>query len=559
MTQSISPRTTQSTVIILTTDQWNDKSNANIVIPFGCFCIEIISADLKAKIKIGNGKKHYYELPYIEGEGSLDDYYTKEEVNAIINNLKYMSIAATGVYPSPSALPTAGNKLGDVRFVKNTTDPSTPIPYLWNETKWLPFSSVVDIDLSAYAKKSEVNPRLDRLESEAHTHANKDILDQVNSNVVRYAHTHANKPTLDRLTPEVIDDSHAHANKGILDLTTAPYTEEEKEKLTLLQNYEPFIGTDGSYDGDDGLVPAPSRSDAGKFLSSDGTWKDASSIIQPATTTTIGGVIVGSGLSIDQYGILSATGGGGSEVSYVAGDGISINQGSQPTDISSLTWEAGSINPTDGSDDDTTTSFIRSPHIAAGLTGSIGLSPSYNGNDVPFKIAFYDSNHNFISITESWNTSINMVDKPPGCSYTRVLLTVDESTVMDPSNLDSCVLSYPLETDKHVVTNSGVIHIELGDSSIKTIENGNTGVLITFGEDLSIDDGVLHTNIQDNITGTGESGKIAMFDGSHTITTGTVTTGSINETTCDIEDGILSFTLTPKSTVTDITLDLSND
>jgi hypothetical protein len=42
--------------------------------------------------------------------------------------------------------------------------------------------------------------------------------------------------------------------------------------------------------------------------------------VQPATTTTIGGIIVGENLTIDENGVLSATGGGG--VLYDAGDGI---------------------------------------------------------------------------------------------------------------------------------------------------------------------------------------------------------------------------------------------
>lgn len=33
-----------------------------------------------------------------------------------------------------------------------------------------------------------------------------------------------------------------------------------------------FVGTDGTYDGTAGLVPAPSTTDAGKFLKADGTW-----------------------------------------------------------------------------------------------------------------------------------------------------------------------------------------------------------------------------------------------------------------------------------------------
>jgi len=500
MTQSISPRTTQSTVIILTTDQWNDKSNANIVIPFGCFCIEIISADLKAKIKIGNGKKHYYELPYIEGEGSLDDYYTKEEVNSIINNLQYMSIVATGVYPSPSALPTTGNKLGDVRFVKNTTDPSTPIPYLWNGNKWIPFSSVVDIDLSAYAKKSEVNPRLDRLESEAHTHANKDILDQVNSNVVRYAHTHANKPTLDRLTPEVIDDSHTHANKGILDLTTAPYTEEEKDKLSLLQNYEPFIGTDGSYDGDEGLVPAPTADDAGKFLAADGEWHTVTGAeyqpgngieIDDVTIPATIGVNIGTGLAFDENGALVATGSAVSE--YVAGDGISIDEGEGSTDITNITWTQGSISDVTGLDDDTTDRVIRSDFIPTSYTSSIGLTATTtDSHDMLFKIAFYDSNYDFISMVDTWETYADLVNKPIGASYIRICLESETLGVVDENSVGYAELSYPIETDKIVISNTGVTHLEMSGDTLVKVEAGETTDVLTFGSDFSVSDGTVN-------------------------------------------------------------------
>ena len=44
--------------------------------------------------------------------------------------------------------------------------------------------------------------------------------------------------------------------------------------------YDVFTGTDGTTAGTVGLVPAPATTDAGKFLSSDGHWEDASAPIQ---------------------------------------------------------------------------------------------------------------------------------------------------------------------------------------------------------------------------------------------------------------------------------------
>ena len=500
MAQTTSPRTTPATVMILTTAQWKERSNANIVIPFGCFCVEIISDDLSAKLKVGDGKKHYSELPYAAGGGSMDDYYTKEEIDALLGNLPYMSIVATGVYPSPSSLPPTGNRLGDVRFVKNTSDPSSPIPYLWNGTKWLAFADTQDIDLSAYAKKSEVNPRLDRLESEAHIHANKDILDQINANVIRYSHTHLNKQTLDRLTPEVIDNSHTHANKDVLDATTASYTEEEKTKLASLKNYEPFIGTDGTYDGDEGLVPAPMAEDAGKFLGSDGEWHTVTGAeyqpgngieIDDTTIPATIGVNIGTGLAFDENGAIVATGSAASE--YVAGDGISIDEGEGTTDITNITWTQGSISDVTGLDDDTTDRVIRSDYLPTEHTSSIGLTATTtDSHDMLFKIAFYDSNYDFISMVDTWETYADLVNKPMGAAYIRICLESETLGVVDENSVGYAELSYPIETDKIVISNTGVTHISLEGDSVVKIENGETSNVVTFGSDFSVSDGTVN-------------------------------------------------------------------
>ena len=115
-----------------------------------------------------------------------------------------------------------------------------------------------------------------------------------------------------------------------------------------------FVGATASTDGTPGVVPAPLAGEQNKVLKGDGTWGDASAYtLPPATTTTLGGIIVGDNLSIDSNGALSThapytlpnasstTLGGirvGSNLSidsngtlsataYTAGDGINITDG----------------------------------------------------------------------------------------------------------------------------------------------------------------------------------------------------------------------------------------
>lgn len=399
--------------IVRTTAQWADRSVANVSIERGVLCIEL-TPDGHTKLKVGEGNKYYRQLPYIDGSGGgdLSNYYTKAEINRLLATLNCMAVVSTEEYISYGRLPRSGNKLGDVRFVHNDQS-NNPLIYMWNGERWIPFSEAIQIDLSAYAKKSEVNPRLNTLEEKAHT----------------------------------------HPNKPVLDATTASYTTEEKEKLTELENY----------------------------------------VLPVATTDTLGGVKVGTGLSIDSSGVLSATGGGGGGNEYVAGDGISIDTGTGSTDLTVLTWEQGSIDSATGLDDDTVDAYIRSPEITAGLTSSIGLTAQdTSSDDLLFKIAFYDSNHQFISMTPSFLTYADMANKPLGASYIRIVLTLDQSTQIDENDLGYCELSYPIEAGKRVITNTGVTHIELNnDNELISIENGNTDKIMTFGSDFDVTDGTV--------------------------------------------------------------------
>lgn len=322
--------------VVKTSEQWNERMVEFWVVPRGCLCVELTPRG-KTKLKIGEGNKYYSQLPYI-CDDDLSQYYTKTEVDNLLENFNRMAIMSTEEYDEKSDLPPTGNKLGDVRFVKSQ-NPSIKIDpdiYLWNGLRWVFVGDKLpDIDLSKYLKKTEfhelfdpVSEKVDEMYPMRHTHENKDVLDQITApytisekeklaDLENYddteirqlihdtGHTHPNKDILDTITSESLwsesdrekfdslhnyDDSevkvrietlesksHTHNNKDILDQITAPFTTEDKTKLNSLHNDDVFRGTDGMYPGIEGNVPAPSVLDVGKFLSSDGTWKSVGS------------------------------------------------------------------------------------------------------------------------------------------------------------------------------------------------------------------------------------------------------------------------------------------
>lgn len=521
MAQVINPPSDSQMHVVKTTSQWEDRAIANWVVPRGCLCIEL-TTDNKTKAKIGEGNKFYRQLPYL-GDGSggdLSNYYTKQEIDVIVHNLEYMEVASTVEYPNKESLPLRDNHLGDIRFIHNPSG-GDPITYLWNGAKWISVTGLVDVDLSAYAKKSEVNPRLDVLEATAHTHANKSVVDQLTQNVIDDSHKHTNRTVLDQVTQDVVDNSHSHpnedvldqltqpvidyahkhTNRTVLDQTTAPFTTDEKLKLASLENYNDFVGTDGEEDGIHGLVPAPTVDDEGKFLSADGTWQNVPSggdsyqagdgiDIDTGTDPSTISVNIGTGLAFDENGALVATGSAAAE--YVAGDGISIDEGEGSTDITNITWTQGSINSENGYEDDTTDRVIRSDYLPTGLTVSIGLTATTtDSHDMLYKLAFYDSNHDFISMVDTWKTYADMVNKPIGAAYIRICLESETLGVVDENSVGYAELSYPIEADKFVITNTGVTHVELDGATIKKIENGETSDIIAFGQDFEVTDGVV--------------------------------------------------------------------
>ena len=321
--------------VVKTSAQWDERAIEFWVVPRGCLCVEL-TPEGKTKIKIGEGNKFYSQLPYVNDMSDLENYYTKEEVDNIVTNINLMAIRSTDEYETKNDLPTGGNKLGDVRFVKSSS-PSVKIDpdvYLWNGSRWIYVGyELQDIDLSQYLKKDEfhelfdpVREKVEEMYPKMHTHENKNILDRIEEPystaekeklaglenyddteirelIAETGHTHPNKPVLDTITDDSLwsesdrtkfeslhnyDDTgvrnrltdlessaHTHSNKNILDQVTAAFTVEDKTKLDSLHNNEVFIGTDGMYGGREGLVPGPTILDAGKFLCADGTWKAA--------------------------------------------------------------------------------------------------------------------------------------------------------------------------------------------------------------------------------------------------------------------------------------------
>ena len=232
--------------VVKTSAQWNDRAVEYWVVPRGCLCVELTSRG-KTKLKVGEGNKYYAQLPYICDIEDLSDYYTKEEINNLFNNLNRMAIMSTEEYDEKSDLPLTGNKLGDVRFVKSSS-PSLkldPDVYLWNGHKWIFVGyDIIDIDLSQYIKREEFEPvaaKVDEMYPKMHTHENKETLDRIEE-----PYTTAEKDKLDSL--ENYDDTeiralirqatHVHPNKSILDQIQQPFKNEDKTKLDSLENYD---------------------------------------------------------------------------------------------------------------------------------------------------------------------------------------------------------------------------------------------------------------------------------------------------------------------------------
>ena len=433
--------------IVKRTDQWRERAVQNYIIPRGVLCVEL-TPDGKTKLKVGEGDKYYAQLPYIGNDIDISKYFTKEEVERLVKKTaeqtaedyltKQPYVRALGpILPSVESLPKSGNKDGDLRFVKMAkigADGKAYIEYIWFNNRWDPLSSAIDVDVSKYATKEDLEKlaksvtdlarRLTVVEQTQHIHPNKSVLDAITApftvakdQKLEGIEEHANRYILPKATKHslggviigdgiTLDDngrisidtssivippyddtevkrristletaSHTHSNKSVLDNTTASYTTEEQTKLAGLENYvlppattlllggvivgegltiteQGVLSTTsqgGNYAPGTGIIfEEPDQEDSTEpaLITNTGvlgvsvengtmtvTNKDGDTQytvggepLEPATTTTLGGVIVGDGLEIDENGVLSATGGGGgTSLGLVEGPGIDLD------------------------------------------------------------------------------------------------------------------------------------------------------------------------------------------------------------------------------------------
>lgn len=247
--------------VVKTSEQWNERAVEFWVVPRGCLCVELTSTG-KTKIKVGEGNKYYSQLPYITDEIDLSNYYTKEEIDNILSNINRMAIMSTDEYDSKSDLPTTGNKLGDVRFVKSQSPSIKQDPdiYLWNGVAWIYVGyEFKDIDLSQYLKKEEffslfnpVQQQVDEMYPKMHEHQNLDLLNRIEE-----PYTTAEKTKLAGLKnydaeiesinddiDSLKEDQHHHDNKEFLDTITEDYqiwSIEDREKFDNIPDYAGVI------------------------------------------------------------------------------------------------------------------------------------------------------------------------------------------------------------------------------------------------------------------------------------------------------------------------------
>lgn len=122
-----------------------------------------------------------------------------------------------------------------------------------------------------------------------------------------------------KLSSDLVDDT-GHTNKfataaQLTKLTNLPAITTIGTNLTLSSGtlsatdttYSDFTGADGTSAGTHGLVPAPSKNDNVKYLKGDGTWGDPTFVLPTASSSQLGGIKVGTNLSINSStGVLSA-------------------------------------------------------------------------------------------------------------------------------------------------------------------------------------------------------------------------------------------------------------
>lgn len=151
----------------------------------------------------------------------------------------------------------------------------------------------------------------------------------------------------------------------------------------------------------------------------------------PATHSTLGGVIIGEGINLDQDGVISVDTSDAPQ--YTAGEGISIKDTPTKTiSIEQTEFVRGNIN-NDGSDDDITL-YLRTNDfniIIEPTYESITLNTKVLEQDESYiwKLFFYEENGTFISCTSDFHFDTEQVPIPHNACYLKIVMKRADDTI----------------------------------------------------------------------------------------------------------------------------------
>ena len=210
--------------------------------------------------------------------------------------------------------------------------------------------------------------------------------------------------------------------------------------------YSDFVGATSGAAGSAGLVPAPASGDTDKYLKSDGSWATVSQYSLPAATAnTLGGVKIGSNLSMDANDVLSAT-----DTTYTAGTNVSISSGN----VISAT-------------DTTYSNFVGTDGTAS---GTAGLVPAPATTDTG----------KYLKADGTWDTvsAGPTVVQTTGTSTTDVMSqnAVTGMVFADPSTKKK--INIVAVADSSLGTNSIAIGQAMGDVSVSSYARGGSSIAI---------------------------------------------------------------------------------
>ena len=214
-----------------------------------------------------------------------------------------------------SALPDSTKYGASITVAISTTDYKMTTTLKDQDGNTLGSAQVVDLPLESVV----VNGSYDSLTKEV-------VLTLQNGNTIRFSVAdlvsglQTEITSSNKLSADLVDDS-TTTNKFVTATDKTTWSGKQNA-LTAGSNitisgdtisatnttYSDFVGATSGAAGTHGLVPAPASGDTDKYLKSDGSWATVSQYSLPAATAnTLGGVKIGSNLSMDANDVLSAT------------------------------------------------------------------------------------------------------------------------------------------------------------------------------------------------------------------------------------------------------------